>query len=116
VRFPTDSDQQNIPMNMYDSMITTRTESSCPYCHTPLGDRVDADTHIVGCCARWRRESHVDAGVVPGSTPSVVRWTMTEEQVRPVVESSIDLARRVIGRNGVQPAGFRSLPAYEPAA
>jgi hypothetical protein len=102
-------------MKIFDPMITSRYERACPYCHTALGERVDADTHIVGCCERWRQQHHVNPTPAPATTPSIGRWTMPEPSM-PTIESSSDRARRIIADNGPLSAAFRSLPAYEPAA
>lgn len=114
-----------MPMTAYESMITSvplstdgralaaRHERACPYCHEPLAMRVDADTHIVGCSDRWRRDHHIAPSPAPAPIPTVDGWR--PEPASPAIEAPSDATRRVIEAHGWQPERFRSFGPYEPA-
>lgn len=101
-------------MQITDPMSSVRHERACPYCHESITERVDADTHILGCNDRWRRQNHIDANPGPGASPAVDRWRLPEP-LSAQIEPATSIVRRVIADSGPLSAGFRSLPSYEPA-
>lgn len=100
------------PMN--DPISARRHDRACPYCRESIADLVDAETHILGCNERWRREHHVEPHPSEGGSPSITPWAMPTP-VASRIESPTSAARRAIAESSPFSAAFRSLPAYEPA-
>jgi hypothetical protein len=108
------------PMMEKHDAAPDRYAHTCPYCHEGL-DALDAETHIVGCCVRWRIEHHVAPSPGSGASPAIARWIVEAPvgtSASAHVERSVDAVRRAVespthtvtsrwGR-------FRSLPGYEP--